>query len=85
LIVRQEAVVLAEELPGDAPAIAIERRQPTGEADAGLVEGRDQAFRVGDVQGAGKIFEGGAVWPRSACDGRNGGLHDFLGIECRLH
>src|ERR687897_416930 len=37
LVVRQEAVVLAEKLPGDAPAIAIERRHTTGEIDAGLV------------------------------------------------
>src|SRR6185503_17547871 len=82
LAVRQEAVVLAEKLPGDAPAIEIERRYATGETDAGGVVVGDQPFRVGDVQGTGKIVEGLAPWPRSVRDGRNGSLHDFLGIEC---
>jgi hypothetical protein len=81
LVVRQEAVVLAEKLPGDAPAIAIERRHAPSEIDAGLVVVGDQAFCIGDVQGAGKVIQGDAIWPRSVRDSRNGGLHDFFGFE----
>ena len=81
LVVRQEAVVLAEKLPGDAPAITIERRHTTGEINAGLVVVGDQAFGIGDVQGAGKVIDGGAGWLRSGRDGRNGSLHDVFGIE----
>jgi hypothetical protein len=85
LVVRKETVVLPEKSPRHAPAIAIDHRNPAGEADARLVEVRDHTFRVGDVQGARKIVEKVASRPRSVRDRRGGRLHHFFWIERKLH